>query len=213
MSLDLSREVWDHAPEELTPAELVVLLAIAEGAQAHDRTDKIGRFWPARTWGGDFQARARMTPDGLRRVLQRLAKRGLECRVPVKYRESPAGPVPVYAYKGTATTYRLPDLTKAGRESRLSADQRRDQSPDSESSRQPHAGARAVIAGTTVRERRDEEPSMPGRESRPKEKNPKEPVSAGRCDVHDELMAAGTCPECELEAQEQWDFYGQGAIA
>lgn len=73
----------------LTSAEKAILTAVADR-----RTADLGR-----TLG--------LTPTGLRAALQRLAARGLEVRSPVSRSASGA---PVYAYRGRARVYVLPDL-------------------------------------------------------------------------------------------------------
>lgn len=72
MAIELTREVLDHAPPELTAAERLVLLAIAEFARS-----------PSRGWCGPqsyIAARAGLSLDGTRRAFGRLENHGLEVR-------------------------------------------------------------------------------------------------------------------------------------
>ncbi len=97
MAHQLTHEVLDHAPPDLSTAEAMVLTVIAYHAQLEHR-----RCWmPAE----EMQARTRLSATGLRQAMQRLAKRGLECRVA---RGVTKAGEPVYAYRGRTTTYRLP---------------------------------------------------------------------------------------------------------
>jgi hypothetical protein len=97
-------EVMDHAPPELTAAERLVLLVIAENINDDD---------PERlTWPG-FSAAvlARRTgllgKGSLKDALQRLAKRGREVRVPIAVGKDGR---PLYAVPGRQCRYRLPRL-------------------------------------------------------------------------------------------------------
>jgi len=108
VAYELVSEVLDFAPADVTSAELVVLLAIADGARRHDRPGR-----PARTWDGDLAVAARIKPGSLGRVLQRLRDRDLEVRVPVRVDTSGRH---VYAHPGRHTTYRLPDLERDARQ-------------------------------------------------------------------------------------------------
>ena len=97
MGYELYREVKDHAPADLDTGELALLLILAD-----DANDQTRECFP----GMDEICRwMRMGADGVGRVLQRLAKHGLEVRVPVG--EDRTGRT-IYAKKGVQTTYRLP---------------------------------------------------------------------------------------------------------
>lgn len=102
MGIKLVVEVMDHAPEDLTPAERLVLVVIAENVRDGD---------PKReTWPGFNAAvlakRAGLTGDGsLKRALQRLAKRGMEVRVPIATGKDGRE---LYAVPGQQCRYRLP---------------------------------------------------------------------------------------------------------
>lgn len=113
MAIDLIVDVLDHAPADLTPAELAVLLVIAEHANLKTRTAKEARS----TW--DLASRARMSERMLAKTLRSLAARGLEVRVQITTAKNPEGVFdragrPVYACRGHATNYRIPrfDLTE-----------------------------------------------------------------------------------------------------
>ena len=103
MSVALVKEVFNHAPAELTPLERLVLLAIAEKAQDGDREDVEARVsYPSMEvlthWTGK-------SPGAVRAALRRLEGRGYKVRVPCG--TDHAGR-PVYAYPGRATRYRVP---------------------------------------------------------------------------------------------------------
>lgn len=97
MAISLVVEVLDHAPRELTQAELVVLVVLAEQAREATR-----ECWPGMEL---ICHRSRLQEDSVRKVFQRLAARGLEVRVPVG--KSKSGQ-PIYAHHGTRTLYRIP---------------------------------------------------------------------------------------------------------
>ena len=99
---------WLQTPaaDGLTPAEAVILLVIAE--RAHDKTRDM---WRHRIDDYPLYERikraARLSDAGLSKALQRLAKRGLECRVQVGTDRRGR---PVYAAKGHSMRFRLPEL-------------------------------------------------------------------------------------------------------
>ncbi|MBS2963816.1 helix-turn-helix domain-containing protein [Actinocrinis puniceicyclus] len=97
MAISLVVEVLDHAPRELTQAELVVLVVLAEQAREATR-----ECWPGMEL---ICHRSRLQEDSVRKVFQRLAARGLEVRVPVG--KSRSGQ-PIYAHHGARTLYRIP---------------------------------------------------------------------------------------------------------
>src|SRR5690554_1911929 len=87
-------------------AEAAVLLVIAE--RAHDKTREM---WRHRIDDHSLFERirrvTRQTDAGLSKTLRRLARRGLECRVPIA---TGSDGRPVYAAKGRAMRFRLPEL-------------------------------------------------------------------------------------------------------
>ncbi|GIH23021.1 hypothetical protein Aph01nite_13310 [Acrocarpospora phusangensis] len=132
MGIRLVAEVLDNAPTDLTPAERLLLVALAEDARDETRV-----CWP----GMDkLVRRTGLQPDSIRRVFQRLAKRGLEVRVPIGMDKQGR---PQFAREHVQTNYRLPVLV------------RRDVDPPSE------AGPGSPLSGGTVvpPESRDENPS------------------------------------------------------
>ncbi|MEU1883513.1 hypothetical protein ABZ470_39920 [Streptosporangium sp. NPDC020072] len=100
------------AARDLTETERLVLVIIAERAHKTTRT-----FWVHRgdrhedgtpmTPSETIALRAGLTADGLTKVLRRLAKRGLEVRIPRGTRKDGT---PIFAVRGRATDYRLPEL-------------------------------------------------------------------------------------------------------
>ena len=98
----LYREVRDFAPARLTAGELVVALMIAD-----DASDKTRQSWIP---NAELCRRARMAPPTLRKHLAGLAARGLEFRVCHGYGSDGR---PVFAARGHATDYVVPDFLKA----------------------------------------------------------------------------------------------------
>lgn len=105
MAVSLVSEVVAYiAGSDLTMAERMVLLLIAEQANAGTReawqSTKDGKRWVLAEVVG-------VGDDGLKSILQRLAKRGLEVRVAIGKDKNEKV---MYAVKGRQTTYRLPAL-------------------------------------------------------------------------------------------------------
>lgn len=105
MAVSLVSEVVAFlAGSDLTLAERLVLLVIAERANARTReawqSTDAGKRWVLTEIVG-------VGDDGLKSILQRLAKRDLEVRVPIGKDKN--GKI-MYAVKGRQTTYRLPVL-------------------------------------------------------------------------------------------------------
>lgn len=69
----MADEVLDHAPNDLTPAELVVLLALALSARDKDR---IARY---QVDVATLANRTRRPPGSVRNALSNLTQRGLIC--------------------------------------------------------------------------------------------------------------------------------------
>lgn len=103
MGIALIAEVMDYAPADLTPAELVVLLVLAESA-----SDATREAWPGME---RLVRRTRLSVTGVRAVFRRLAARGIEVRVA---RGTDKHGQPVYAVRGKQPTYRLPVLAPEG---------------------------------------------------------------------------------------------------
>ncbi len=170
MSIRLIVEVLDHAPADLTPSERLVLVVLAE-----DANDVTREGWP----GMDkISRRTGLQPDSVRRVLQRLAKRGLEIRVPIG--KDKRGRL-VFAHEGASTRYRIPILTT----------ERRDEDPASEEPR----------GGTVVPKRRDADPSEAGPQSRPSPQSPQSPHLSVAEQV---VRAAGVVAEHEERELINW---------
>jgi hypothetical protein len=106
VSINLIVEVLDRAPETLTSGERLVLVVIAEWANDNTREARQTHGWNLET----ICRRAGIKRSGLKSVLQGLAKKGLEVRVPVKVKDGK----PVYAYEGTALTFRVPLMPERG---------------------------------------------------------------------------------------------------
>lgn len=109
MSVGLVREVIEHAPADVSAAEYVVLLMIAEKSQekSHEERGRIVRArecFPSRE---DLARDCHQSTAALEKILQRLAHRGLEVRVPIGTDKHGK---PYFARAGVRTTYRLPTL-------------------------------------------------------------------------------------------------------
>lgn len=106
MSIDLIVEVLDHAPDTLTSGERLVLVVIAEWANDRTRIARQTRNWTLDT----ICRRAGIKRTGLKSVLQGLAKKGLDVRVPARWKDGK----PVYAYEGAALTFKVPAFPQRG---------------------------------------------------------------------------------------------------
>lgn len=109
MAYTLINEVVSYLGQddnELTPAERLVLMLVADRAHQQAR-----EAWSGGTAEWDLRKLSGLTARGLRDVLQRLAERGLELRVA---RGEDAKGRPLYAHRGVQTTYRLPALPEKG---------------------------------------------------------------------------------------------------
>lgn len=156
MSIDLILEVMDHAPANLTPGERMVLVVIAERANDKTRIAKQGKNWTL----GTIARRAGVGRDGLRKIFQRLAKNGCEVRVALG---TDSRGRPVFAYEGTAMTFKVPDFPKRGDAGTSSEEERQDGSTTSEEQRGDDSTAsdgqevvpQSARGGTPVRERWD----------------------------------------------------------
>lgn len=71
MSGRIVGEVLDHAPDDLRPLDMLVLIALAEDAFDTDRTAR------RRSSSEELAYRARSTPGSVRQALKRLRDRGL----------------------------------------------------------------------------------------------------------------------------------------
>lgn len=97
MGFKLVDEVLDHAPAALTMPERFLLVLLAKAARDETRT-----CWP----GMDTLARQMgVTPRRVRQVLNQVARRGYEVRVPAGIDSHGR---PTFACRGRATVYRLP---------------------------------------------------------------------------------------------------------
>jgi hypothetical protein len=184
MGIRLIVEVLDHAPQDLTPSEVLVLLAIAEEANDTTRTAAPGMTRLAR--------RARLKADSVRRVLQRLHRRGLKLRVAAALDRTGR---PIYAYEGTKTVYRLPVFFSAEwRDQGPTSDTERGHGgpatgPESRDSAPAIEGQRGHGSPATGPERRDQNPALPLRHAAA--------ASAKRIQI---VMAAAGATETEAAA-------------
>ncbi len=97
MGHDVYRDVLDNAPADLTPAERLVLLALADLADESTREcEPTIRVLVHQTG---------MLVDTIRKAFQRLARRNLDPRVRIGTDRRGRA---VFAYEGTATLYRIP---------------------------------------------------------------------------------------------------------
>ncbi|MGC1211271.1 MAG: helix-turn-helix domain-containing protein [Micromonospora sp.] len=103
MGIRLVVEVLDHAPPELTAAERLLLVVIAESAN-----DATREGWPGMEV---LTRRTGLKERGVRAALVRLAERGHEVRLPLGKDKHGR---PVYSCHGKRTTYRIPRFAKDG---------------------------------------------------------------------------------------------------
>lgn len=106
MGIGLIVEVMDHAPEGISSGQRLVLLVIAEWANDATRVAIQTKTWTLDT----ICRRAGIQRAGLKSILQGLAKKGLEVRVPISVKDGK----PTFAYEGKAVTFKLPELAKRG---------------------------------------------------------------------------------------------------
>jgi hypothetical protein len=149
MGYRLYREVLEHAPADITSGELLVWLIVADDASDTTRCGWIDQDELAR--------RARMSPAGVKKALQRLGTRGFELRIA---RGVDAKGRPVFAYRGAQTTYRLPQLVDNSEKGGTVV---------------PASGEKG---GTTVPERGDRSIRMGGPQSPPSPQFPQSPQSS-----------------------------------
>jgi hypothetical protein len=109
MGIQAIVEVFDHAPADLTSAERLILLAIAENIRDGDPKRET---WPGFTVAL-LRKRTGLTDETRKKALQRLARRGLEVRIPIDVGDDGR---PVFAVPGKQTRYRLPALKPGGNE-------------------------------------------------------------------------------------------------
>lgn len=98
-------EALDHAPEDLTVAERLVLIAFAERARDDTRVVLSRDVESARA---TVRRRTGLSESGLRKVLGRLASRGLDLRVPLGTSKNGR---PIYSHEGRSVDYRIPVLS------------------------------------------------------------------------------------------------------
>ena len=162
MGYPLYREVKRYAPDDLDTGELALLLILAD--EANDETREC---FPGME---ELSTYMRMSADGVGRILQRLAARGIEVRVP--FGKDKTGRV-VYARKGVRTTYVIPrfgplDSDANGRTTvRPKGIQRSDAGPANDPL-SPDAGPAKTA------DRPDASPSMAGPQSGPSPQFPHE---------------------------------------
>lgn len=126
----LYREVRDFAPAALTSGELVVALMLAD-----DANDATRQSWIS---NAELCFRSRMSPQGVRSALARLAARGYEFRVPHGVGKDGR---PVFAAKGHATDYLVPDFIKGAT---TPAPLLVDNPPEGATTRAPYGPAKAL---------------------------------------------------------------------
>jgi hypothetical protein len=107
VGIKLIVEVLDNAPSTLTSGERMVLTVIAEWANDNTREARQSRQWTL----DRVAYRAGLKRSGLKAVFQGLARKGCEVRLPIG--ETKAGE-PIYAFEGTAMTFRIPHFPERG---------------------------------------------------------------------------------------------------
>lgn len=96
---DMVAEVLNHAPPGLTAAERLVLISIAMEVREFGRHCEIP--------SSELRRQTRMSGRGVRYALERLAKRGIEVRVPIG---TDRHGKPFYAVRGSSPVFVLPRL-------------------------------------------------------------------------------------------------------
>lgn len=164
MGYELYRHVLQNAPTELDAAARLVLAVIADDANERTRKSYLGMDLLSHRTG--------LLPDSVGKALRRLAKAGIEIRIPIG---TDGKGRPVFAAKGNRTTYLIPVFPerafmtpKAGREADLS----KAQSPDGEQTKDDSKPGResAKPGSSSVK---------PGREAGPPPQSPQSPHSFG----------------------------------
>lgn len=97
MAYELVEEVLDHAPADLSGTEVLLLVGIAEQARKPSRMADIPT--------ADLARRVRVEPESLKKVIQRLSKRGIDVRLVIGIDKIGR---PIYAVPGRVSTYVLP---------------------------------------------------------------------------------------------------------
>lgn len=107
MGVRLIVEILDNAPADMSAAERLLLIALAE--KASDQTRQV--LWRKNEDPREVLAgRVGVSPAGLTKVFGRLASRGLDPRVPLRTDRQGR---PVFAFVGTLGRYRVPVLAPA----------------------------------------------------------------------------------------------------
>lgn len=101
MAISLIMEVLDHAPENLSSGERLVLIVIAEWANERTREARQTTNWTLDT----VMHRSKLRKTGLKSALQGLAAKGCEVRKPLRWKDDST---PVFAYEGMQMTFLLP---------------------------------------------------------------------------------------------------------
>lgn len=209
MAWQLVVEVLDHAPPDLTAAELLVLVALAE---------KMPRRGPYDYTTRHLMRRTRLKERGLRAAVERLAGRGIDVRVPIGVDKRGR---PLYAAYGLAPRWKLPafdppdgclcDSCEVSRGGAVVP-------PTSgggttASSEAPSATLPGTLSAPQVDTTVPPTPSVPKAEdggqrppwkARPKPA-PSTPPKAGECPTHKYLKvnSLGLCAACQSEAKER----------
>lgn len=190
VGIKLVVETMKHAPAEISSAERLLLIVLAE--QASDTTREC---WP----GMDLiQQHAGLTHEAVRKALQRLAARGLEVRVPLGNDRKGRN---VYAFQGQRTRYRIPHFAPSGGTEFPSLDdESRDEIPTIVAGQDSHhsereVGTSSLSGGNLVPERWEEIPTL-------SLKNPQDPSSSSR--PIDLIRASGVVKEEEEDEFHQW---------
>ena len=99
MAWQLVEEVLDHAPGDLTPAEMLALVVIAEYCKGGSRECSKSTE--------DLARRMRLKIRGVQDALRRLAENKLDVRVPLGTDKNGK---PVYAHRGRVPRFKLPEF-------------------------------------------------------------------------------------------------------
>lgn len=97
MAFELVEDILDHAPADLTHTEVLLLVAVAEFARVETRMAAVDQ--------ADLARRVRVDQDSIKKICQRLEKRGIQVRLAFAFDRIGR---PLYAVPGRTSTYIVP---------------------------------------------------------------------------------------------------------
>lgn len=161
MGYELYRHVLSHAPGELDAAARLVLAVIADDANEKTRRSYLGMDLLSHRTG--------LLPDSIGKALRRLAKAGIEIRVPVGANKNGK---PVFAMRGHRTVYLIPVFPERFMNPKAcpEADLSEAESPDEKQANEERKPGREDV-------KVGREAAKPGRQADPPPQSPQSPHS------------------------------------